>query len=106
MCRNFICSFKIPPWSIAISTITEPSFICLIISSVTKLGAFAPGINTAPITKSLSFTAFSIFNGLDIIVFTRPSNKSSNSANRLGFTSKIVTLAPKPSAILAAFVPA
>ncbi|MDU5817784.1 MAG: hypothetical protein E6Z52_13655, partial [Staphylococcus sp.] len=61
---------------------------------------------TSTIALTISFTAFSIFNGLDIIVFTRPSNKSSNSANRLGFTSKIVTLAPKPSAILAAFVPA
>ena len=88
------------------STTTEPSFICLIISSVTKLGAFAPGINTAPITKSLSLTAFSILSGLDIIVLTRPSNKSSNSAKRLGFTSKIVTSAPNPKAILAAFVPA
>ena len=57
-------------------------------------------------TKSLSFTYISIFNGFDIIVLTLPSNKSSNSSKRLGLTSKIVTSAPKPKAILAAFVPA
>jgi hypothetical protein len=36
---------------------------------------------------TVSLTAFSILSGLDIIVLTRPSNKSSNSAKRLGFTS-------------------
>ncbi|CPJ64550.1 Uncharacterised protein [Staphylococcus aureus] len=88
------------------SIITDPFFICLIMSSVTSLGALAPGIKTAPITKSLCLTYNSIFNGFDIIVCTRPPNKSSNCCKRFGLTSKIVTSAPSPSAILAAFVPA
>ena len=40
------------------------------------------------------------------MVCTLPLNRSSNSCKRLGLTSNTVTSAPKPNAILAAFVPA
>ena len=45
------------------------------------------------------------YNGLDIIVFTRPWKRSSNWRKRSGFKSTIVTSAPKPIAIFAAFAP-
>ncbi len=38
------------------STSTEPGFICETRSLVTSFGAFAPGISTAPITRSASVT--------------------------------------------------
>src|SRR5215218_7713035 len=47
---------KHPPWSIATSTTTAPSFIAAIISRVTSFGASAPGISTAPMTRSDSVT--------------------------------------------------
>ena len=47
---------KQPPWSIATSTTTAPSFMPRIISRVTSFGATAPGISTAPITRSASST--------------------------------------------------
>jgi len=50
-------SSKQPPWSIAISTKTEPGFIFFTNSLLTSFGAFAPGIKTDPITKSASVTA-------------------------------------------------
>src|SRR5690606_39478049 len=43
---------KHPPWSIAMSTSTDPGFIRRTRSSETSLGAFAPGMSTAPITRS------------------------------------------------------
>ena len=46
---------KIPPWSMATSMMTEPGDMDFTISSVTSFGAFAPGINTAPMTRSASF---------------------------------------------------
>ncbi len=36
-----------PPWSTDMSIITEPGFISETISSVTSMGALAPGIRTA-----------------------------------------------------------
>ena len=49
-------SSKQPPWSTAMSTSTEPGFIRETSSLETSLGAFAPGISTAPITMSASVT--------------------------------------------------
>ena len=51
---------KQPPWSIAMSTSTEPRFIVFSMSRVTSLGAAAPGTSTAPITSSASSTASAI----------------------------------------------
>ena len=51
---------KQPPWSIATSTTTAPAFMRAIISRVTSLGASAPGISTAPITRSASATEAAI----------------------------------------------
>ncbi len=39
-------------------------------SAVTSFGAFAHGINTAPMTRSDSFTAYAMLYGLDMNVFT------------------------------------
>ena len=60
MSRDSIDVAKFPPWSIATSTMTEPSAIDLTISSVTNTGALAPGINTEPIAKSVSLIASAI----------------------------------------------
>ena len=43
---------KQPPWSIATSTNTEPGFMAAICSRLRSLGAAAPGISTAPTTRS------------------------------------------------------
>ena len=51
---------KQPPWSIAMSTSTDPRFIVFSISRVTSLGAAAPGTSTAPITSSAFSTALAI----------------------------------------------
>ena len=51
---------KQPPWSMAMSTRTEPRFIVLSMSRVTSFGAAAPGTNTAPITSSAYSTALAI----------------------------------------------
>src|SRR5699024_11637166 len=88
---------KMPPWSIATSTTTEPSGICFTISSVTNFGALAPGISTAPTTKSDSFTASAMVNGDDIIVCTEEPNSTSISRSLSGFKSNIVTSAPNRS---------
>ena len=47
-----------------------PFSIFAIISLVTSFGALAPGISTAPTTRSLSATALAMFSGLDIKVST------------------------------------
>ena len=41
-----------PPWSMATSMITLPGFMRRRSSCSTSIGAFAPGISTAPITRS------------------------------------------------------
>jgi hypothetical protein len=51
---------KQPPWSIEMSTSTEPRFIVLSMSRVTSFGAAAPGTSTAPITSSALVTALAI----------------------------------------------
>ena len=46
---------KQPPWSMATSTTTAPRFMLAIISRFTSRGADAPGISTAPTTRSAVF---------------------------------------------------
>ena len=53
-------SSKQPPWSTAMSTSTEPGFIRDTSSLLTSVGAFAPGISTAPMTRSASVTCCSM----------------------------------------------
>ena len=50
-------SSKQPPWSIAMSTSTEPGFICATSRCDTSFGALAPGTSTAPMTRSAPVTA-------------------------------------------------
>ena len=50
-----------PPWSTATSTNTAPGFISFRYFFLKIFGAAFPGIRTEPITRSASFTAFSIF---------------------------------------------
>src|SRR4029079_10384074 len=64
-------SAKQPPWSTAMSTSTEPGFICATRSLEISLGAAAPGISTAPITMSASRTCCSIASLLDASPCTR-----------------------------------
>ncbi len=49
-------SSQLPPRSAARSTITEPGAMPFTISSVTRIGAFLPGITAVVITTSLSAT--------------------------------------------------
>ncbi len=49
---------KQPPWSIAMSTSTDPRIIVLSMSRVTSLGAAAPGTSTAPITRLAALDRF------------------------------------------------
>ena len=67
---------KQPPWSIAISTKTQPFFRNLSVFFVINFGAFAPGIRTAPIMRSLLIAFSYIFFSLDKIHFTLPLNKT------------------------------
>ncbi len=66
----------------AISTSTLPRFISFSMSRVTSLGAAAPGISTAPITRCARAMAAAMAALLEKAVFTRPSNISSISARR------------------------
>ena len=84
---------------------TEPGRIWLTISSVTSLGALAPGISTAPITTSASLTLSAILKELDIRVWIWWPKRFSSSDRRLALISRIVTCAPSPKAMRAACVP-
>jgi hypothetical protein len=95
-----------PPWSIEMSTMTDPGRMLFTISSVTSLGAFAPGTSTAPISKSASATAWAIEWGVEYIVSIRPGRMSLKYASRSRDKSRTVTRAPSPHAIFAAPVPA
>ena len=53
-------SSKQPPWSMEMSTSTEPGCIRDTSSLEMSMGALAPGTSTAPITRSASITARSI----------------------------------------------
>jgi len=96
---------KQPPWSTATSTATAPFFITPISSRVTSFGAAAPGISTAPTRRSARRQPSSSVIGFEATVLTRPRKMSSSSRIRSGEVSRIVTSAPIPEAILAAFVP-
>ncbi len=63
---------KQPPWSMAMSTSTEPGFIRATSSSLTSVGALAPGISTAPITRSARSTSCSIAYAVETSVVRRP----------------------------------
>src|SRR5213594_4210748 len=95
-----------PPWSTAMSTITEPSFICATISFVTSWGARAPATRTAPISRSARRTTWSTLKLFDISVTACPRKRSSTCRSRSRFTSRIETSAPSPTAVLAALSPA
>ena len=84
---------------------TDPFFIRLTIWRVTSFGADAPGISTPPITKSASAVARAMEYEFDACVRTTPPKMSSSSRSRFRLTSMIVTSAPMPAAIFAAFVP-
>ena len=55
-----------PPWSMAMSTITEPGFIDFTSGSSTSTGARPPGTSTAPISRSASTTVRSIEPRFDV----------------------------------------
>ena len=61
---------KHPPWSIATSTITAPFFMLPIMSRRTSLGAAAPGISTAPTTRSASCSDFRMVQAFEASVTT------------------------------------
>jgi len=61
-----------PPWSIEMSTTTEPALIEATIDSETRWGASAPGTSTAPITRSAEATDSSTVVRLDMSVRMRP----------------------------------
>src|SRR5205823_813628 len=63
-----------PPWSMAMSTNTDPCFIVFSIVRVMSLGAEAPGTSTAPITRSALAARSAIAARVEKIVRTRPSN--------------------------------
>ena len=68
---------KQPPWSIAMSTTTEPVFIAFTIWRDTSLGAAAPATSTAPMTRSAESTCCSTASRLEYTVTTRAPNSSS-----------------------------
>ncbi len=61
-----------PPWSIEMSTTTDPGFMPATMASVTRCGASAPGTSTAPMTRSAAATVSSTVVRFDIRVWMRP----------------------------------
>ena len=84
---------------------TDPFFMPLTIARVTSFGAAAPGMSTAPTSRSARATARAIAIGFDMSVATCPPKTSSMYCIFVTLRSRIVTRAPMPSAILAAFIP-
>ena len=82
-----------PPWSIAMSTTTEPGRIASIMSSVTTLGAAAPGTSTEPITRSASVTLRSTASTVEYSVLSCAPKRMSSSSSRGIDLSSTVTLA-------------
>jgi hypothetical protein len=70
---------KQPPWSMAMSTSTEPWRICRTMSRVTSLGAAAPGTSTAPITRSAVMTLLSMESTVEKMVLSMGPNCRSSS---------------------------
>ena len=75
-----------------------------IISRVTSFGATAPGISTAPITRSASSTDAATCRLELISSVTRPERISSRWRMRSIERSRIVTCAPSPSAMIGGVV--
>ncbi|CAM5711591.1 hypothetical protein SHIRM173S_12974 [Streptomyces hirsutus] len=98
-------SSKQPPWSIAMSTRMLPLFIRETRSLVTSFGALAPGISTAPITRSASMQAFSSSKVLETTVWIFVPKTRSASRSLLMSLSSRVTWKPMPTAICAALQP-
>jgi hypothetical protein len=73
-------------------------------SRVTSLGAAAPGTSTAPITSSAS-PASAGCSRLEKRVLARPSKWMSSRSSTSGSRSRMVTSAPRPTAICAALKP-
>ena len=96
---------KQPPWSIEMSTSTEPAFIRRTMSRVTSFGAAAPAISTAPITRSASMTSASMCSCVEYSVRSDGPNSADSSRRRFTDRSTTVTSARRPTAISAAWVP-
>ena len=94
-----------PPWSMATSTITEPGFMRGSIARVTSFGAAAPGISTAPITRSAHSTSRSTLSRLENTVMTRAPSSRSIRRSASTLRSITTTCAPVPTAICAALEP-
>ena len=89
----------------AMSTRTEPGRIAATISALTSLGAAAPGISTAPITRSAAATSRSIASVVEYSVLMRPPQRSSSCIRRGSERSITTTSASSPIAMRAALVP-
>ncbi len=96
---------KQPPWSMATSTITAPFFMVFSISRVTSLGAFAPVTSTAPTTTSASRTSLRTVAGDDMSGKQLEGITSLRWRRRSRLMSRMYTLAPRPQAMRAAWVP-
>ena len=86
----------------ATSTSTEPGFIVGSISRVISFGARAPGISTAPMTRSASCTDSWIWSSFDMASVMRPSSIISRSRMRSTDLSSTHTSACMPTAMSAA----
>src|SRR5205085_1971970 len=94
-----------PPWSIEMSTMTEPGFIARTNWRRTSFGAAAPGTSTAPIRRSAETTSRSMFSTVENSVCSCEPNCMSSSYRRGSERSMTVTCASRPIAIRAALVP-
>jgi len=90
----------------AMSTSTDPGFICATSSLETSRGARAPGTSTAPITRSAASTWSRIDMLFDAMPWMRLSNRQNVILSFSRSLSSMVTWAPMPRATLAAFWPA
>src|SRR5436190_904083 len=95
-----------PPWSMAMSMITEPGRIERTICRVTSFGARAPGISTVPITTSVSRTRCSSVSRSDMSVMIRPLWIWSMYRSLSRLLSRTTTSASMPAAIQDAVDPA
>ena len=89
----------------ATSTITEPFFIATRSCRVTSRGALAPGISTAPTTRSACRICSRTVWASLYSVCTFAGITSSRYRSRSRFTSISMTFAPSPAATFAALVP-
>src|SRR3990167_2108556 len=94
-----------PPWSTETSTITVPGRIALRSSRRISLGAAAPWISTAPMTRSALAICRSRLWRLEGISCTLAGRMSPRWRSRCTEMSSSTTCAPMPAAIFAAFSP-